>query len=311
MVKNSFNVHILGLREHVPFKPCTNLTRISHNQNSRHQSFMLKNIKMLYNIFFTSIAQQKCHAEFAFLSTYIIYNSDIFCSFALSLTKKATTMDIINLSNSNSILHHFLAELRDVNIQNDPMRFRRNLERIGELIAYEISKTLTYRASDVTTPLGVANIPLMNTSIVLGTIFRAGLPMHQGMLNYFDRAENAFLSAYRYYKDKECKEVGIKIEYIASPDLTDKTLIIADPMLATGGSMELGYEAFCTKGTPSHTHMACIVASKAGVDYLERLYGNHSEITLWCAAIDPELNSHSYIIPGLGDAGDLAYGGKL
>lgn len=220
-------------------------------------------------------------------------------------------MNIINLSSSNSILHHFLAELRDVNIQTDPMRFRRNLERIGELVAYEISKTLPYSPVNVTTPLGIANTPLMSTSVVLGTIFRAGLPMHSGMLNYFDRAENAFLSAYRYYKDKECKEVGIKIEYIASPDLSGKTLIIADPMLATGGSMELGYEAFRTKGDPAHTHMACIIASQAGVDYLKRLYGERSDITLWCAAIDPELNSHSYIVPGLGDAGDLAYGGKL
>lgn len=220
-------------------------------------------------------------------------------------------MNIINLSTSNSLLHHFLAELRDVTVQLDSLRFRRNLERIGEIVAYEISKTLPYSSTDITTPLGVASIPLISTSVVLGTIFRAGLPMHGGMLNYFDRAENAFLSAYRYYKDKECKEVGIKIEYIASPDLTGKTLVIADPMLATGGSMELGYEAYCTKGYPIHTHMACIIASQAGVDYLQRIYGGRSDITLWCAAIDPELNSHSYIVPGLGDAGDLAYGGKL
>lgn len=220
-------------------------------------------------------------------------------------------MNVINLSSSNSILHHFLVELRDINIQCDPMRFRRNLERIGELTAYEISKTLQYETTDVTTPLGISPTPQMTQSVVLGTIFRAGLPMHNGMLNYFDRAENAFLSAYRYYKDKECEEVGIKIEYIASPDLTDKVLIIADPMLATGGSMELGYEAFCTKGKPVHTHMACIIASQAGVDYLKCLYGDRDDITLWCAVIDPGLNNHSYIVPGLGDAGDLAYGGKI
>lgn len=220
-------------------------------------------------------------------------------------------MNIINLSSNNSVLHQFLAELRDVDIQHDPMRFRRNLERIGELTAYEISKTLTYSIVDVVTPLGTSPTPLMTDKVVLGTIFRAGLPMHGGMLNYFDHAENAFLSAYRYYKDKECEEVGIKIEYIASPDLTGKVLIIADPMLATGGSMELGYEAFCTKGKPAHTHMACIIASQAGVDYLQRIYGNRNDITLWCAVIDPELNSHSYIVPGLGDAGDLAYGGKI
>lgn len=220
-------------------------------------------------------------------------------------------MNVINLSSSNSILHHFLVELRDINIQCDPMRFRRNLERIGELTAYEISKTLQYKTTEVTTPLGISPTPHIAQSVVLGTIFRAGLPMHNGMLNYFDRAENAFLSAYRYYKDKECEEVGIKIEYIASPDLTDKVLIIADPMLATGGSMELGYEAFCTKGKPAHTHMACIIASQAGVDYLKHLYGDRDDITLWCAVIDPELNSHSYIVPGLGDAGDLAYGSKM
>lgn len=219
-------------------------------------------------------------------------------------------MNIVNLSNGNSILHHFLAELRDVSIQQDPMRFRRNLERIGELMAYEISKTLVYENIDVTTPLGISSTPLMTHGVVLGTIFRAGLPMHGGMLNYFDHAENAFLSAYRYYKDKECEEVGIKIEYIASPHLTGKMLIIADPMLATGGSMELGYEAFCTKGKPIHTHMACVIASQAGVDYLRRVYGDRDDITLWCAAIDPYLNSHSYIVPGLGDAGDLAYGEK-
>lgn len=218
-------------------------------------------------------------------------------------------MNVINLSSGNSILHHFLVELRAISIQRDSMRFRRNLERIGELMAYEISRTLTYAPAEVITPLGISIAPQMTDLVVLGTIFRAGLPMHNGMLNYFDRAENAFLSAYRYYK--ECEEIGIRIEYIASPNLTGKVLIIADSMLATGGSMELGYEAFCTKGKPIHTHMACIIASQAGVDYLKRLYGDHDDITLWCAVIDPDLNSHSYIVPGLGDAGDLAYGSKI
>ena len=140
---------------------------------------------------------------------------------------------------------------------------------------------------------------------------RAGLPFHEGFLDVFDEADNAFVSAYRYYKDKECEDVGIKIEYIATPGLTGKTLIIADPMLATGGSMELGYEAFCTKGIPAEVHLCCVIASRKGVDYLRRVFRGRRDISLWCAAIDPELNEHAYIVPGLGDAGDLAYGGKI
>ena len=220
-------------------------------------------------------------------------------------------MKIINLSDGNSILKHFLCELRDVNIQKDPMRFRRNIERIGEVMAYEVSKTLTYAPHTVTTPLGQLETSLIDDNVVLGTIFRAGLPLHQGFLNFFDRAENGFVSAYRYYKDKECKDVGIKIEYMASPDISGKTLILTDPMLATGGSMELGYEAFCTHGKPANVHMVSVIASQQGVDYLKSLYGDNDDITLWCGAVDPVLNEHSYIVPGLGDAGDLAYGDKL
>lgn len=220
-------------------------------------------------------------------------------------------MKVINLSEQNSILGRFLAELRDVNIQKDPLRFRRNLERIGEICAYEISKQLHYETVKVQTPLGKAPTALSNDQIVLGTIFRAGLPFHQGFLNYFDRAENGFVSAYRYYKDEECKEVGIKIEYIASPNLTDKTLIVADPMLATGGSMDLALQAFHTKGQAKEIHLACVIAARDGVDYLEDLYADRDDITLWCAAIDKKLNDHSYIVPGLGDAGDLAFGEKM
>lgn len=219
-------------------------------------------------------------------------------------------MKVINLSEQNSVLHTFLSELRDVQIQKDPMRFRRNLERIGEIEAYEISKCLHYGDVKVQTPLGKCPTALVDDKIVLGTIFRAGLPHHQGFLNYFDRAENAFISAYRYYKDEECKEVGIKIEYIASPVLTDKVLIIADPMLATGGSMELAWKAFHSKGNAKETHLACVIAAQPGVDYLCKLFADRDDVTLWCGAIDKKLNEHSYIVPGLGDAGDLAFGEK-
>lgn len=219
-------------------------------------------------------------------------------------------MKTINLSERNTVINRFMAELRDVGTQGDRARFRRNLERIGGLMAYEVSQTLNYSVKDVQTPLGTAAVSTPDDSIVLGTIFRAGLPFHQGFLNIFDQADNAFVSAYRYYKDKECHEVGIYIEYIASPDLTGKTLIIADPMLATGGSLELGYQAFLTKGKPAKVHFCSVIASRQGVAYIEEKFKD-TDVTLWCAAVDPSLNEHMYIVPGLGDAGDLAYGGKI
>ena len=219
-------------------------------------------------------------------------------------------MKIIDFSTQHSIVNQYMAELRDVNIQGNRAQFRRNLERIGEIMAYEISRLLDYHTIEVQTPLGVAPTLLPKNEIVLGTIFRAGLPFHQGFLNVFDKADNAFVSAYRFYKDKECHEVGIHIDYLATPDLTGKTLIIADPMLATGGSMELGLKAFETKGKPAEVHLCCVIASQQGVDYIQQTFGD-TDYTLWCGAIDPELNDHMYIVPGLGDAGDLAYGGKL
>lgn len=219
-------------------------------------------------------------------------------------------MKVINFAERQTVVNRFMAELREVNIQKDRARFRRNLERIGEVMAYEISKELDYSASEIQTPLGMATTQLPEDEIVLGTIFRAGLPFHQGFLNIFDNAGNAFVSAYRFYKDKECHDVGIHIDYLATPDLTGKTLIIADPMLATGGSMELGLKAFETKGTPRKVHLCCTIASRQGVDYLLQAFGD-KDYTLWCGAIDPELNEHMYIVPGLGDAGDLAYGDKL
>ncbi len=219
-------------------------------------------------------------------------------------------MKVINFAEQHSVVNKYITGLRDVNIQKDRAGFRRNLERIGEAMAYEISRTLDYSVKEIRTPLGRASALLYNNNIVLGTIFRAGLPMHQGFLNVFDEADNAFVSAYRFYKDKECHEVGIHIEYLATPDLTGKTLIIADPMLATGGSMELGLKAFETKGIPADVHLCCAIASQKGVDYLLDVFKD-TDYTLWCGAIDPELNDHMYIVPGLGDAGDLAYGGKL
>jgi uracil phosphoribosyltransferase len=217
-------------------------------------------------------------------------------------------MEIINLSESNSILNQYLKEIRSVNIQQDSMRFRRNLERMGEIMAYELSKKLNYKAEDVVTPLGVAPVNVISDNIVLSTILRAGLPFHQGFLSYFDKAENAFVSAYRKYKD--ALKFEIFIEYIASPDLTGKTLIIIDPMLATGGSLELAYGALKTKGTPAHVHIASVISSQAAIDFLKDHFPVENT-TIWTIAIDPVLNAHSYIVPGLGDAGDLAFGQKL
>ena len=216
-------------------------------------------------------------------------------------------MNIINLSDQNSLLGNYLKEIRSVEIQKDAMRFRRNMERFGEIMAYEISKSLRYQSEDVTTPLGVAVVNVVDEQVVVATILRAGLPFHSGFLSYFDGAENAFVSAYRKYKDALKFEVNI--EYIASPDLNGKTLIIADPMLATGGSMELSLHALLTKGQPEHVHIACVIASQAAVDYVAKHFPENT--TLWVAAIDAELNEHAYIVPGLGDAGDLAYGEKM
>ena len=200
-----------------------------------------------------------------------------------------------------------MTELRDVNIQKDMLRFRRNLERIGEIMAYEISKTLDYDTVDTLTPLAMAKSEVIATQVVLATIFRAGVPFHQGFLNYLDHAENAFVSAYRKYKEK--KNFDVCIEYLASPRIDGKTLILADPMLATGASMELSYRALLTKGTPAQIHVASVIASQQAVDYVAEHFPS-DRTTIWIGAIDKEINSHSYIVPGLGDAGDLAYGTK-
>ncbi len=220
-------------------------------------------------------------------------------------------MKVVNMSERPSVINQYLSELRDADIQQDRMRFRRNLERIGEFQAYEISKGLNYKETTVQTPLAPCKCQCLSESIVLATIFRAGLPLHQGFLNVFDKAENAFVSAYRYYKDKECREVGVHVEYMASPDLKGKTLIIVDPMLAKGYSLELAVDAFLKNGTPHRIILASVIAAQEGVDHIVKRFGDREDVELWCAAIDPVLNERSHIVPGLGDAGDLAYGGKL
>ena len=220
-------------------------------------------------------------------------------------------MKVINLGAKNSVLNKFMAELRDENIQKNRMRFRENIKRIGHIEAYEISKLLDYSNKTINTPLAPCEVSTHDNDIVLATVFRAGLPLHEAFLDVFDEAGNGFLSAYRYYLDKECTKIGVKIEYMATPELSEKTLIIVDPMLATGESMELAVKAFETKGLPAKMHLACIIGSRAGVRRLEELYADRDDVTLWCAAIDPELNARSYIVPGLGDAGDLAFGDKI
>ena len=216
-------------------------------------------------------------------------------------------MKVINLSQNNTLMNQFLAEVRDVKIQGDSLRFRRNIERIGEIMAYEISRELPYHALTVQTPLDTATQHVPAIQPVVATILRAGLPLHHGFINYFDRAENAFVSAYRKYIDAD--NFDIHIEYIASPRLDGKVLIITDPMLATGGSMELAYQALLTKGEPKHIHIASVIASQQAVEHVQKVFPA-DKTTIWCAAIDPELDAHSYIVPGLGDAGDLCYGEK-
>ncbi|MBQ7530577.1 MAG: uracil phosphoribosyltransferase [Paludibacteraceae bacterium] len=222
-------------------------------------------------------------------------------------------MQVINLSENNSILNQFISEIRDVDIQKDPLRFRRNIERIGEVMAVEVSRTLHYEPKDVTTPLGTATVQVPTDKVVLATILRAGLPLHQGFLNIFDRAENAFLSAYRragrIVDGKQ--ELEIVAEYMAAPSIDGKTLIVADPMLATGMSMEVGYLALLRHGTPKHTHLCCTIGTPAAIDCLRKSLNDSPDVTLWCAAIDPVLNDKKYIVPGLGDAGDLCYGIKI
>jgi uracil phosphoribosyltransferase len=223
----------------------------------------------------------------------------------LGASKKIRIM-LVNLAERNSIANRFVSELRSTELQKDRLRFRRNLERIGEVLAYEISQTLDYNPVEVETPLGVAMQMLPADRLVLGTILRAGLPLHQGMLNFFDHADNAFVSAYRrQHKDGS---FDIQLEYVSCGDLNDSVLILADPMLATGASVDLALKHLLRHGTPKAIHIASVIASAAGVEAVQRQY---PKAHLWLGAIDEELTAKAYIVPGLGDAGDLAYGEKV
>jgi len=211
------------------------------------------------------------------------------------------------LNQNNSLLSNFMAELRDNQIQTDSMRFRRNLERVGEIMAYEISKGMTYESHDIQTPLGIAPSMILSEQPVIATILRAGMPLHQGVLNYFDQAENAFISAYR--KHSSAEDFEIEIEYLSSPSIEGKTLILCDPMLASGGSMVLAYKAMLERGKPKQIHILSVIASKKGLAYVRKELPDNTHF--WMGAVDDELTNAAYISPGLGDAGDLAYGSKL
>ena len=214
---------------------------------------------------------------------------------------------IKNLGENNSIFNQFIAELRDVEIQKDRMRFRRNLERIGEIFAYEISKTLDYKTIETTTPLGMIEMKLVKEQPVMATILRAGLPLHQGLLNYFVQADNAFITAYRKYDKNEAFE--IRVEYISSPDLNKRVLILSDPMLASGASIVKTVRGILSHGFPQHIHIVAALASVEGLDYIQRNLSLHN-LSIWVGGIDDELTAQAYIVPGLGDAGDLAFGTK-
>jgi uracil phosphoribosyltransferase len=218
-------------------------------------------------------------------------------------------MKVHHLGERSSILNRFIAELRDAAIQADSMRFRRNVERISEIFAYEISKEMSGSVLTVQTPLGIAEVPVPCEEVIIASIMRAALPMHQGMLSYFDNAQSAFISAFRKYgKDNK---FTISLEYVSCPIIDGKTVILCDAMLATGASIELAYRTLRMRGMPEKVHLASIVASKDGVEYIKKNLGSHKGLSLWVGAIDDELTVKSYIVPGLGDAGDLAYGEKL
>jgi len=219
-------------------------------------------------------------------------------------------MEIINLCENNSLVSQYMSELRDKEIQQDRLRFRANVHRLGQIMAYEISKKLNYKTIDTETPLAVAKTNVISDQVVLATILRAGLPLHEGFLTFYDKAENGFVSAYRKYDAHDPNKFDVKIEYLACPTINDKVLCIVDPMLATGLSMALAYKALITRGCPKHVHLASIVATDQAIDFVKQSIPSEN-LTVWTCDIDHELNAHSYIVPGLGDAGDLLYGEKL
>ena len=218
-------------------------------------------------------------------------------------------MKVINLTEQNSVLNQYMAELRDKKYQQNRLLFRNNIRRIGQIMAYELSKTREYRPKTVTTPLGTLDIPLTKDDVVIATVLRAGLPFHEGFLDMFDHADNGFVSAYRMYTNREHTEVGIHTEYMAAPSAKGRTLVIVDPMLATGGSMAASIGALLKTGKPRMIHIACIIATSEGIEALREVLTE--EAIVWCAAIDPGMNEHKYIVPGFGDCGDLCYGEKL
>jgi uracil phosphoribosyltransferase len=218
-------------------------------------------------------------------------------------------MQVINFSEQNSIINQYMAELRDKKYQQNRLLFRNNIQRIGALMAYELSKTLEYKPKTVTTPLGTLDIPLPKDELLVATVLRAGLPFHEGFLQMFDHADNGFVSAYRMYTNREHTEVGVHTEYLAAPSCKGKTLIIADPMLATGGSMAASIEALMKTGRPKKVHIASVIATPEGIEVIKEALPE--DATIWCAAIDPGMNEHKYIVPGFGDCGDLCYGEKL
>lgn len=218
-------------------------------------------------------------------------------------------MKIINFAEQNSVINLYMAELRDKSYQKNRFLFRHNIQRVGEMMAYELSKVLDYKSKTVTTPLGTLDIQVPKDDLVIATVLRAGLPFHEGYLHVFDHAANGFVSAYRMYTNREHTEVGIHTEYMAAPSCKGKTLVIVDPMLATGGSMAASYEALVKTGKPHKVHIACVIATPEGLEVLRDILPE--DATVWCAAIDPGMNANKYIVPGFGDAGDLCYGEKL
>lgn len=217
-------------------------------------------------------------------------------------------MIIHDFSKENSILNRFIAELRDVNIQKDTMRFRKNIERVGEVLGYELSKTLNYKDKKVETPFGSKTVSMPQNNLVLCSVLRAGLPLHQGLLNYFDKAENAFISAYRHHRDNQ-DAFKVIVKYLAAPSLINKTLVLTDPMLATGKTLENVYSALKKHGIPKQIHIVSVIGSKTGVEFVKKIFPEDTH--LWIATIDDTLSSKGYITPGLGDAGDLSFGLKL
>ncbi len=217
-------------------------------------------------------------------------------------------MKVINLGEKSSVINSYMAQLRDVELQKDRTAFRRNMMRIARATAYEVSHTLNYTEKTVTTPLGTKQVPTYDDRIVVGTVLRAGVAFHEGFLDAFDQADSAFVAAHRDEGKKE--DIQIHVDYLAAPDLNGCTFLMVDPMLATGGSLELSYKAFLTHGTPAKLHICCVIAAQEGIDHLCRVFPS-DDVTLWVAAIDPILNDEAYIVPGLGDAGDLSFGPKL